>query len=481
MKKLFLILPIFLFIVFLSNTECLTETAWAHNVEEGFIIHMTETGFFPEDLIIPQGATITFENIDTKDRWPASNIHPTHEIYSEFDPKGVVKPGESWKFQFNNTGIWRFHDHVYPTFGGTITVEGEETATSTVEQKPNIIQRIIASILKFFRLNFIPAIARDSKEIFKDDSKLRTYIEQYGPSETIKHLDELSPEFGSCHEQAHVAGRISYDLMGEEAFSKCSAECHSGCYHGATEAYFKEHGTGNLTESLKTLCDKEQNSFFNHQCLHGIGHGLMAWANYDIYDALEACDLLPQGQSSCWTGVFMENIVGGLTDKTSDHFTKYLSNNPQYPCNAVDNKYQSTCYFLQTSRMVELFNADFSKVAKACLDAPRESQISCFSSMGRDAGGINRQNPAGSIKACSYVPDEQLRIACLIGAVQDSFWDVNGQDEAVAFCKILETENEKNACYNSMFNRSKEILNSTKEIKNFCLKFEKEYQNICSL
>lgn len=449
------------------------------------------------NITIESGDTVLFKNYGSDDRWPASNIHPTHEIYSEFDPRHPISPGKDWVFVFDKTGIWRYHDHLDPQITGTISVvTGADIDSSQKETSRSFSKRLLSpfkyiyeKIISFLKKEGISgqtekryaSIAKDSKEIFSNEEALKNYIREYGPKETIQRLNVLSTEFGSCHDTAHRAGRISYELLNDKAFKECGAECHSGCYHGATEAYFKEHGTANLSKNLNTLCGNELNFFFSHQCIHGIGHGLMAWANYEINDALKSCDFLSQRQDSCWTGVFMENIVGGLTDKKNlDHFTKYLSSDPQYPCNIVDEKYKSSCYFLQTSRMVQLFANDFSKVATACLKAPAVYQHSCFSSMGRDVGGVNRKNPEGAIKACSYTPIGQLRTACLLGAAQDTFWDPTGQDDAILFCKLLEDKAEKDACYNTISLRAREVLPSKEDIKIFCNKAENEYQSLCS-
>ncbi len=464
---------------------------WINHAEAHVTIKMTDDGFVPAQLEIQVGETVVFENVGKNDHWPASNIHPTHSIYPEFDPKKGIHPGEKWEFTFTKPGIWRSHDHLYPKITGAITVKGEaETPATTPEvtkiQQKSFIQKIWDFIVGLFSHKAeeknVASIAKDSQAIFADNASLKKYIQEYGPKATIQQLNVLSSRYGSCHNQAHVAGRISYELMGDKAFKECGAECHSGCYHGATEAYFKEHGTANLSQNLNTLCGSELNGFFSHQCVHGIGHGLMAWTDYDIFEALKSCDLLDKRQDSCWTGVFMENIVGGLTDKndTTGHFTKYLSNDPQYPCTIVDEKYKSSCYFLQTSRMVQLVGGDFSKVAAECLKVPAVYQYVCFSSMGRDVGGVNIKNPAGSIKACSYAPVGTLRTACLLGAAQDSFWDPAAQDDGIAFCKLITDDSEKNACYTTIVARARELINLPKEFKTFCSKVEPEYQTLCA-
>jgi plastocyanin len=90
--------------------------------EGAHLITMNPEGFEPSEISIKKGETVSFVNEDSEYRWPASNIHPTHEIYPDFDPLEPVKPGEVWSFTFDEAGEWRFHDHLLPRFTGTIRV-----------------------------------------------------------------------------------------------------------------------------------------------------------------------------------------------------------------------------------------------------------------------------------------------------------------------------------------------------------------------
>lgn len=86
-------------------------------------IQMKEEGYEPSAITVQAGKAVRFINSSSGNRWPASNIHPTHELYPEFDPKRELKPGESWTFTFRKPGKWRMHDHLFAYMKGTITVE----------------------------------------------------------------------------------------------------------------------------------------------------------------------------------------------------------------------------------------------------------------------------------------------------------------------------------------------------------------------
>lgn len=437
-------------------------------------VYMEPDGYIPRDLTISEGTKVVFTNNGTESRWPASNIHPTHELYPEFDPKRLVKAGAAWSFVFRKTGVWKYHDHLSPEISGTIIVVPRSSDSSGILNFSFSFPRLFAMKEK---MKLVP-VEENSDSIFTDKAALRSYVKKFGPKKTVERLHGGSSEYGDCHENAHLTGRFAYEFLGDKAFKACSHECHSGCYHGATEAFFKDHGTANLAKDLKTICSSELNPFFSHQCIHGIGHGLMAWSNYEIFDALKSCDLLEQQQDSCWTGVFMENIIGGLSN-SKGHFTKYLNDDPLYPCTAVEDKYKNACYFMQTSRMVKLFSGDFQKIAQACGQAPEAYRSPCFQSMGRDVGGRWRGNPKEEIKSCGYVSSALYRIDCLSGAVQDAFWDPSGQDSALDFCRLLTRTEEKDSCYATIFSRAPQVLFKQDEREAFCVKAEPAYQNTC--
>ena len=125
MKKFYLLILIIvlvsLFVVLnlsgKSPTNNITESPLEPNTVE-----MIEDGFKPDILAIKVGTTVTFINKDKVFRWPASDLHPTHTIYSEFDPKQPIAPETEWSFTFNKVGTWNYHDHLSPLLTGKVIV-----------------------------------------------------------------------------------------------------------------------------------------------------------------------------------------------------------------------------------------------------------------------------------------------------------------------------------------------------------------------
>lgn len=93
-----------------------------HQNSDSLTIEFTGDSYQPNQLVIKKGQTVLWINKSSQPIWPASNIHPTHQIYPEFDPKRPIKPQESWSFSFNKIGIWRYHDHLAPEKTGLVEV-----------------------------------------------------------------------------------------------------------------------------------------------------------------------------------------------------------------------------------------------------------------------------------------------------------------------------------------------------------------------
>lgn len=319
------------------------------------------------------------------------------------------------------------------------------------------------------------------------DDELKTYIRTYGLVPTMRALVAASQSAGiDCHDRAHRFGRFSYEEFGDEVLKMNLPECHSGFYHGAIEAYFKKNGTADLQQKLPVVCPQSLNDFFDHQCFHGLGHGLMAWSGYDLPGTLEYCNLLPQGmnQASCRTGIFMENLIGSLTDspeaRARGHFTRYISDDPQYPCNIVKDEYKADCYFLQTDRMMALSKTGWKGVADECAKAPPLYQYSCFASMGRTVGGYLRAKPLEALAACRLVQQGQLREACIDGVAKDTLWDKDGQDTGFALCAVVPPEDGRQVCYMALVSQARGVMTAA-EYDAFCGKMPPEYQDVCRL
>ena len=123
MKKIYLLFLFSLVLLIAGCTQSDQSSTEGSSKNKILTIEITSDGFSPNPLIIGMGDRVTWINKDTAEHWPASAIHPTHEVYpesggcigSKFDACKGLKSGESWSFTFNEKGTWNYHDHLNPS------------------------------------------------------------------------------------------------------------------------------------------------------------------------------------------------------------------------------------------------------------------------------------------------------------------------------------------------------------------------------
>ncbi len=87
-------------------------------------ISYTNNCYSPANITIKNGDTVRFtNNASSRKMEPASDDHPSHEEYSEFDAKNGISPSGTYSFTFTKTGSWGYHDHIKPSCTGVITVQ----------------------------------------------------------------------------------------------------------------------------------------------------------------------------------------------------------------------------------------------------------------------------------------------------------------------------------------------------------------------
>ncbi len=80
-------------------------------------------GFSPKTVTIKKGETVVFDNKTGKAASVASDEHPTHLLYPEFDQYKTSQRGATeFRFTFEKVGTWKYHDHLNAAMGGTVVV-----------------------------------------------------------------------------------------------------------------------------------------------------------------------------------------------------------------------------------------------------------------------------------------------------------------------------------------------------------------------
>ena len=497
-----------------------------------FSVSMTKNGFLPAEITLSKGDTVIFKNDDTRDRWPASNIHPTHEIYSEFDPQKPIKPGDNWEFKFDKSGQWKFHDHLYPDFVGIITLADQISPDKLIganATKLSLLKRLSSKITNF--KNFVITSA---EKILKRNDNIETKFKEpkkyslndlakalkegcsknetcffqklkedittkHGPAASLEMIDALKQgglihSGDDYHQLAHEIGRKTAESFGinNRSFLLCPTSFNYGCGHGFFEYVLGK--TDSSKEAAVLICgsldnDPDYSSKFKFYCYHGLGHGIVMAQAYDLQKSLSICDSLPDsnGQTGCWQGVFMENVNSYLAGKAKEEV--FSKDNPLQPCNSVDQKYRWQCYINHSAYLVRFFDNSIKNASSACLKAG-ENKTPCFQTLGLlttnpgwqqslTKGENNDGNIETALQLCGLFPKLGLE-DCFIGAMVNimNYDDLDLSKRAIPFC-----ENAKNwdkaKCYNQIgVNIHRQVVDPNKKTE-LCQKVDTQYQKSC--
>ncbi|OHA87009.1 MAG: hypothetical protein A2644_00945 [Candidatus Zambryskibacteria bacterium RIFCSPHIGHO2_01_FULL_39_63] len=90
------------------------------------VVTVTYNGsvFSPKTITVKKGDSVTFINESNGGMSVASDPHPSHTIYPEFDQyKSAEKGKKSYTFVFDKIGSWGYHNHLNSSAVGMVTVE----------------------------------------------------------------------------------------------------------------------------------------------------------------------------------------------------------------------------------------------------------------------------------------------------------------------------------------------------------------------
>jgi hypothetical protein len=258
----------------------------------------------------------------------------------------------------------------------------------------------------------------------------------------------------NCHQIAHVIGRAAAKRYGSltKTYKHGDNYCWSGYYHGAIETIAQEIGPQKILSQVNNVCTplrKAKEYGFDHfNCVHGMGHGLLAVQDDNLFTALKSCDLFNGDwqQSSCYGGVFMENVMDAIHHPVTG--SPYLkTDDPLYPCDAVNQKYEEQCYLMQTSHMLSIEGNDFSKVFALCATVAAPFDATCYQSLGRDASGQSGSTQAMTIEHCQLGPTVKARRNCYTGAVKDFMSFYHSDKQAYAMCAAIPEPDFAASCH----------------------------------
>lgn len=322
------------------------------------------------------------------------------------------------------------------------------------------------------------------------------------------------PPRTDMHLLGHVVGDALYLQKGVQGISVCTQEFRNACSHSIVVGVLQEKGEKALNQ-IADICRKAPGGSGAYtMCFHGLGHGVLAYTDYDLPKAVKICQKTGTASYNyreypeCVGGTIMEIVGGGFHDmkQWEKQSNIYLTQeNPLSPCNSdyiSDPGTRYMCYVYLTPHFLKLVGADlgrptdedFKKAFTYCdLLPPDDSsnRNACYGGFGKEFIGFVLGNDIRKVNAitdnqietiskwCLYAQDPDGIKYCLQHATSSLYWGgENSIDSAIKLCSV--TSNQyKDDCFRNLINLVKTYQQTVTYKKTFCGNIPNKYQTEC--
>lgn len=454
-----------------------THKAAEEYIGSSHVIELRSDGFYPKDIQISKGESITFTTTRDRHFWPASNLHPTHSLYPEFDSEEPIGPENTWVFEFNEVGEWRYHDHLTPYFGGTVTVAGEGGIVKVCSSEEESVECWQKLLFQTFEKEGIDAVYDQVSDL-------------YTTSEIFKK---------ECHSVVHNIGLEAYKYYledNESILSPKTSACAYGFYHGFMEALLT---TTESFETAREFCfyiDEFVTPYIPDatlQCFHGIGHGAvdlaLATSGFGgdekilVENSLRICEGTSYTEEEiyrCTSGVY--NSLANIY--VEEKYVRVRADDPLWLCREQPEAYKESCYGNMNSLMFHLAGNDLLEALpfiNEIEDAHQVVSTRYLSGLSVVYTLLETDNYSSAIAICRGVNNNLVQ-PCLEGLVHGLLeHGAPGEEyiKAFNFCgSPVLTEEEQNNCFKYSLGNINGWYSLSKS-KEICIGVKEEFQQYC--
>jgi hypothetical protein len=310
------------------------------------------------------------------------------------------------------------------------------------------------------------------------------------------------------HLLGHIVGDILYKQQGAKGITHCTPDFRNACSHTIVIGTLLEKGPDSFSE-IADLCRKAPGGPGAYtMCFHGLGHGVLAYNDYELPQAVKMCEKSGTGNggeyTECVGGTIME-MIAGVHDREmwKEKSKKYFKDSdPLYPCSAsfIPDVAKGLCYTYLTPHLFQAAGSDlrsptpdeFKKAFTFCEPLTGNSRYACFSGFGkefvvlgqdRDIRAIDKMTDEQFKKVydwCSLAKPQDGKDACVISELNSIFW--GGENDPLAsvrFCALADKEKGNEMCTAALISNVERFISDRASRERICSAMSSTYQEEC--
>lgn len=331
--------------------------------------------------------------------------------------------------------------------------------------------------------------------------------------------DAYFPRNIDTHLIGHDIGYVFYDQVGIAGLSQCVHTLGDACIHALVTEEFLNEGQDALQKMAAFCTTYSPDSVTYANCFHGIGHGILAYAHYDLAHAVPECKTMydivlakyPNAAAKdvwgeCVGGITMEMFQGRHDPAAWEKMkAEYLpQTDPLAPCDApfMPEETRTSCYLYLNGRLAGIAGATydgnfdhsavFAKMLSYCSAIPdTDGRRACYGGVGvtflyavtdsdqRKFSSITDDGIKSIQNWCMLEGDIDGEGACLLTVAEVLLGGgEHGTRPAERFCTLVGDATLKDRCYNDVVETGRRYLPPA-EFGMLCAVLPGPYRNRC--
>lgn len=321
------------------------------------------------------------------------------------------------------------------------------------------------------------------------------------------------PPSTDLHLLGHAVGDILYKQKGYLGIKICTDDFRNACSHSIVIGLLHDKGERALSQIAQACREAPGGKGAYTMCFHGLGHGILAYTNYDLPSAIKICKKTGTQKynfreyDECVGGTIMEIVGGGFHARNlwEIQSQKYLSSeDPLSPCDQdfIEERTKYMCYEYLTPHFFILAGGDlgnltandFEKAFTYCNTLPLsdKNRIPCFGGFGKEFVGVAKARDIRNIEAmttdelqkvyiwCTLAKDADGIQYCISHSLSSLYWGGENKPEmAIKFCALIPDQQYKSACYNDLIKSVRYYISDTRYKKSFCEQLGEKIKENC--
>jgi hypothetical protein len=334
----------------------------------------------------------------------------------------------------------------------------------------------------------IPADLEKLSEVEPDFASIRAFFvtlsKEKGGVYAFEVLKQaVTPPNIDMHLLGHAIGEEIYTQHGLDGMQYCTHDFRNACSHSVVIGALLAEGP-EVFDKVNDACRKAPGGSGAYtMCFHGFGHGVLAYADYEVPEAVKLCGKVgtpeynDEEEAQCIGGIVMEMFQGvhdlEVWQQKKD---KYLSTtDPLRMCMSdyMPESAKVLCYSYITPFIFDAAGAnggnptpDMYPKSFAFCDAVKDDRQrqSCYGGLGKEFVVFAQDRdirkmedtPNDRLKLsaswCALAEKQEAKQACLLSILDSLYWGgENDPEVSVRYCSLLEEGEDKNNCFSHLF------------------------------